>query len=49
MQVSEQYGFRRGIPIQNAALKLTESVLKAINKKRMLKEFSVIFQRLLNV
>jgi len=33
MLVSEQYGFRREIPALSAALKLTDSVLKAINKK----------------
>jgi len=37
------------MPTQSAALKLTDSVLKNINKKRMLEEFSVIFRRLLNV
>jgi hypothetical protein len=33
MLVSEQCGLRRGIPTQSAALKLTDSVLKSINKK----------------
>jgi hypothetical protein len=31
MLVSEQYGFRREIPTQSAALKFTDSVLKSIN------------------
>jgi hypothetical protein len=49
MLVSKQYGFRRGIPTQSAALKLTISLLKSINKKSMLEEFSVIWQRFFNV
>jgi hypothetical protein len=31
--VPEQYGFRKGILTENAAIKLTDSVLKSINKK----------------
>jgi hypothetical protein len=49
MLVSEQCGFKRGIPTESAALKLTDNVLKSINKTRMLKECSVIWQRFLNV
>jgi hypothetical protein len=33
MLVSEQYGFRLGIPTQSAALKLRDSVLKSVNKR----------------
>jgi hypothetical protein len=31
--VSEQYGFRKGISIENAAFKLTDSAFQYINKK----------------
>jgi hypothetical protein len=31
--VSEQYGFREGMSIDNAAYKLTDSILKAWNKQ----------------
>jgi hypothetical protein len=31
--VPEQFGFRKGISIENAAFKLTDSVLKSINQK----------------
>jgi hypothetical protein len=31
--VPEQFGFRKGISTENAAVKLTESVLKSINLK----------------
>jgi hypothetical protein len=30
--VSEQYDFRRGIPTENAAFKLTDSIWKFINQ-----------------
>jgi hypothetical protein len=31
--VSEQFGFRKGISIENAAFKLTDGVLKSVNQK----------------
>jgi hypothetical protein len=31
--VPEQFGFRKGIATENAAFKLTDSVLKSINQK----------------
>jgi hypothetical protein len=31
--VPEQYGFRKGVSTEDASLKLTESVLKYVNKK----------------
>jgi hypothetical protein len=45
--VPEQFGFRKGVSTEDAALKLTDSVLKSVNKKCMLEEFSVILQKLL--
>jgi hypothetical protein len=33
MIVPEQFGFRKGISTENAAFKLTDSVLKSFNKK----------------
>jgi tyrosyl-tRNA synthetase len=43
---TEEYGFKKGRSIENAAFRLTESVFKSINQKCMLEEFSVILQRL---
>jgi hypothetical protein len=40
--VSEEFGFRKGISTENAIFKLTESVLKSLNKKCMLVEYFVI-------
>jgi hypothetical protein len=31
--VPEQFGFRKGMSTESAAIKLTDSVLKSINKK----------------
>jgi hypothetical protein len=31
--VPEQFGFRKGIPIENAGYKLTDSILNSINQK----------------
>jgi hypothetical protein len=31
--VREQYGFRKGISTENAAFRLTDSILKCINQK----------------
>jgi hypothetical protein len=31
--ISEQFGFRKGMSTENAAFKLTDSVLKSINQK----------------
>jgi hypothetical protein len=45
--VTEQHGFRKRISMENAILRLTDSAFKSINKKFMLEEFSVIWQRLL--
>jgi hypothetical protein len=47
--VPEHFGFRKGVSPEHAALKLTDSVLKSVNKKCMLEEFSVILQKLLIV
>jgi hypothetical protein len=33
MLVPDQFGFRKGLYIENAALKLQDSVLKSVNKK----------------
>jgi hypothetical protein len=33
--VPEQFGFRKGISTENAAFKLTDNVLKSVNKKKM--------------
>jgi hypothetical protein len=42
--VQEQFGFRKGMSIENAAFKLTDSILKSINKKKcVLAEYSVIW------
>jgi hypothetical protein len=32
----EQFGFRKGISTENAAFKLTDSVLKSLNQKMLL-------------
>jgi hypothetical protein len=32
--VPEQFGFRKGMSIENASFKLTDSILKSINKKK---------------
>jgi hypothetical protein len=40
--VPEQFGFRKGVSTEDAAFKLEDNVLKFINKKCMLEEFSVI-------
>jgi hypothetical protein len=37
--VSEQYGFRKGMSADNAACKLTDSILKDWNKKCTLEEY----------
>jgi hypothetical protein len=45
--VPEKFGFRKGVSTEDAALKLTDSLLKSVNKKCMLQEFSVIYSKLL--
>jgi hypothetical protein len=40
--VPEQFGFRKDVSAEDAALKLTESVIKSVYKNHMLEEFSVI-------
>jgi hypothetical protein len=47
--VSPQFGFRKGMSIENAAFKLTDSILKSITQKCMLAEYSVNWQKLLRV
>jgi hypothetical protein len=48
--VPEQFGFRKRMPIEDAAFKLTDCVSKPINKKKcMVVEYSVIWQMLLIV
>jgi hypothetical protein len=47
--VQEKFGFRKGISTEVVAFKLTDKVLKSINKKCMLEEFSVVLQRLSTV
>ena len=44
--ITEQYSFRKGISTEDAALRLTDSVLKSLNQKMNIQEFSVIWQRL---
>jgi hypothetical protein len=45
--VPDQFGFRKEISTENAAFKLTDSVLKSVIKKCMLVEYSVIWQSFL--
>jgi hypothetical protein len=40
--VPQQFGFRQGKYTENTIFKLTDSVLKSINQKYMLVEYSVI-------
>jgi hypothetical protein len=40
IQIPEQYDFRKGISAENSAFKLTDIILKSINKKCMLVEYS---------
>jgi hypothetical protein len=40
--VPEPFGFRKDESTEDAALKLTDSVLNSVNKECMLEEFSVI-------
>jgi hypothetical protein len=40
--VPEQFGFRQGKSMDNAAFKLTDSVLNSVNQKGMLYKYSVI-------
>jgi hypothetical protein len=40
--VPEHFGFRKGVSAEDAVLKLTDSVLKSVNKKCILEEYSVI-------
>jgi len=47
--VTEQYGCRNVVSTDDAAFRLTDSIFKSVNKKCMLEEFSVIWQRLLIV
>jgi len=47
--VTERYGCRKVVSTEDAALRLTNSVFKSVNRKCMLEEFSVIWQRLLIV
>ena len=47
--VPEQYAFRKGMSTEDAAFRLTESVLKSPNQSYMLEEFFVIYQRPLAV
>jgi hypothetical protein len=43
IKILEKFGFRKGVSAEDAVLKLTDSVLKSVNKKCMLEEFSVIY------
>ena len=45
--VPEQYTFRKGMSTDDAAFRLTDSVLKSLNQSYVLEEFFVIYQRLL--
>jgi hypothetical protein len=43
--VPEHFGFRKSLSTENAGFKLTDNVLKAINKNCILEEYSVIGQK----
>jgi predicted CoA-binding protein len=47
--VQEHSCFRKGISTENAAFKLTDSVLKSVTNRCMLLEYSMIWQKLLTV
>jgi hypothetical protein len=46
--VPEQFGFREGVSTEDATFRLTDNMLKSLlTKKCMLKEFSVIWQKVM--
>jgi Notch-like protein len=47
--VLEQFGFRKGLSAENAAIMLTDGVFKSVNQKCLLMEYSVIWQKFLTV
>jgi hypothetical protein len=47
--VPEQFGFRKDMSTEDAAFRLTDSVLKSINQKIHVAEYLLILQKLLTV
>jgi len=46
MLFTEQCGLRKEISTEDAAFRLSDSVVKSINQKSVLEKFSIICQRL---